>query len=103
MGRTLLCRFALAGAAQGVHDCNIKGCVEVTLQNTYQINTYRVLLTRARCETVIWVPEGDADDVTRSPSEFDAIARFLLECGASRLEEMAPPVASVATAPRLLL
>ncbi len=23
----------------------------------YQINTYRVLLTRARYETVIWVPE----------------------------------------------
>ena len=26
----------------------------------YQINTYRVLLTRARYETVIWVPGGDA-------------------------------------------
>ena len=69
----------------------------------YQINTYRVLLTRARYETVIWVPEGDADDVTRSPSEFDAIARFLLECGASRLEEMAAPVATVSTTPTLLL
>jgi hypothetical protein len=48
----------------------------------YQINTYRVLLTRARYETVIWVPEGDPRDTTRSPAEFDAIARFLMECGA---------------------
>jgi len=48
----------------------------------YQINTYRVLLTRARYETVIWVPAGDARDATRSPAEFDAIARFLMECGA---------------------
>ena len=52
----------------------------------YQINTYRVLLTRARYETVIWVPAGDPEDLTREPSEFDAIARFLNECGAQTLE-----------------
>jgi hypothetical protein len=51
----------------------------------YQINTYRVLLTRARYETVIWVPKGDAADSTRSPVEFDAIAEFLIECGARTL------------------
>jgi hypothetical protein len=54
----------------------------------YQVNTYRVLLTRARYETVIWVPLGDTADVTRSPAEFEAIAAFLLACGAQRLEEM---------------
>ena len=53
----------------------------------YQVNTYRVLLTRARYETVIWVPRGDPDDRTRDPATFDAIARFLSECGASTLEE----------------
>jgi hypothetical protein len=53
----------------------------------YQINTYRVLLTRTRYETVIWVPGGAADDVTRPPDEFDAIATFLEDCGAKPLEQ----------------
>jgi hypothetical protein len=52
----------------------------------YQINTYRVLLTRARYETVIWVPTGDAADATRSPDEFERIAEFLQSCGAQQLE-----------------
>ena len=52
----------------------------------YQINTYRVLLTRARYETVIWVPSGDASDATRAPAEFDRIAEFLQSCGARPLE-----------------
>jgi hypothetical protein len=57
-------------------------------------NTYRVLLTRARYETVIYVPRGDAADATRSPAEFDAIADFLLACGARPLEPTpeAPPL-----------
>jgi hypothetical protein len=54
----------------------------------YQINTYRVLLTRARYETVIWMPAGAADDATRPPVEFDAIAAFLEECGAQLLERV---------------
>jgi uncharacterized protein (UPF0212 family) len=52
----------------------------------YHINTYRVLLTRARYETVIWVPAGDASDATRNPAEFDAVATFLQECGVSPLD-----------------
>jgi Uncharacterized conserved protein (DUF2075) len=52
----------------------------------YQINTYRVLLTRARYETVIWVPTGDAADATRAPDEFERIAEFLQSCGARPLE-----------------
>lgn len=52
----------------------------------FQINTYRVLLTRARYETVIWVPAGDAADDTREPAEFDGIANFLLRCGAQELD-----------------
>ncbi|MDI3305647.1 MAG: DUF2075 domain-containing protein [Acetobacteraceae bacterium] len=54
-------------------------------------NTYRVLLTRARYETVIYVPRGDAEDRTRLPAEFDALAAHLLDCGARPLEEMAAP------------
>jgi hypothetical protein len=45
------------------------------------INTYRVLLTRARYETVIFVPRGDAADPTRTPAEFEAVADFLQSCG----------------------
>ena len=59
----------------------------------YQVNTYRVLLTRARYETVIWVPEGDPEDATRLPAEFDAIARFLIACGATLLDDDVAAVA----------
>jgi hypothetical protein len=48
-------------------------------------NKYRVLLTRAREGTVIWVPGGDADDPTREPVLLDATAEFLLRCGARPL------------------
>ncbi len=53
----------------------------------YQINTYRVLITRARYATVIWVPEGDVMDITRDPESFDSIAEFLAGCGTRPLEE----------------
>jgi hypothetical protein len=57
-------------------------------------NTYRVLLTRARYETVIDVPRGDAADATRPPVEFDAIAAVLTAAGAGALEAAGPgPVA----------
>jgi hypothetical protein len=57
----------------------------------YQVNTYRVLLTRARYATVIWVPEGDIMDATRDSSTFDAIADFFLACGASTLQQDKQP------------
>ena len=52
-----------------------------------QLNTYRVLLTRARYETVIFIPQGDVLDPTREPATYDRIASFLLACGAERLED----------------
>jgi hypothetical protein len=59
-------------------------------------NTYRVLLTRARYETVIWVPPGSAaddpfHDATRPAAEMDAIAAFLQACGARPLPAPVPP------------
>lgn len=54
-----------------------------------RLNTYRVLFTRARYETIIWVPRGDAADRTRSPAEFDAIAAFLGAAGARELPTVA--------------
>lgn len=56
----------------------------------YQINTYRVLLTRARYATIVWVPEGDRKDATRDPPTFDSIAGFLLDCGIPLLQEFEP-------------
>ena len=50
------------------------------------LNTYRVLLTRARQETVIWVPRGDARDPTRDPARYDAVSAFLTDCGAQPLD-----------------
>ena len=46
-----------------------------------QINTYRVLLTRARYDTVIFVPYGSADDATRDPAFYESIATYLKVCG----------------------
>jgi hypothetical protein len=68
----------------------------------YQINTYRVLLTRARYETVIWVPEGNAADATRDPATFDAIAGFLHDCGAQLLAGPLEPDKVATQEPRLL-
>jgi hypothetical protein len=65
----------------------------------YQVNTYRVLLTRARYETVIWVPQGDATDRTRDPASFDAIARFLVDCGAHAIEEIEMRATGMRAAP----
>jgi hypothetical protein len=64
--------------------------VQSAAEATYIRNTYRVLLTRARYETVIWVPGGSrADepfhDKTRDAARYDAIADFLLACGARTL------------------
>ena len=58
-------------------------------------NTYRVLLTRARYETIIWVPAGSAAgdpffDSTRAATEMDAIADFLAACGARALPQPGP-------------
>ena len=68
----------------------------------FQINTYRVLLTRARYETVIWVPGGDTADATRDPATFDAIARFLCDCGARALEDVSEPETAADVTPVLL-
>ncbi|KAA2214181.1 DNA/RNA helicase domain-containing protein [Teichococcus oryzae] len=61
-------------------------------------NTYRVLLTRARFETLIFVPHGDAADATRPAAEADAVADYLLRCGVPLLDNGEVP-AIPATAP----
>ena len=61
-------------------------------------NAYRVLLTRARRGTVIWMPRGDGADPTRAPALYDATASFLVESGAEVINEgegAAPQIPSV--------
>lgn len=47
----------------------------------YLKNAYRVLLTRARQGMVLVVPEGDPDDLTRSPSFYDPTFEYLKAIG----------------------
>jgi hypothetical protein len=55
-------------------------------------NTYRVLMSRARYETLLWIPPGDSGDATRPPAEYDAIADYLTACGARPLPVPEAPV-----------
>ena len=54
------------------------------INREYQINAYRVLLTRARQGMVIVVPKGDngvPPDETRKPEWYDTIYNYLKEIG----------------------
>lgn len=52
---------------------------------SYQLNAYRVLMTRARQGMVICVPEGNAEDHTRLPEFYDGTYLYLKSLG---LEEI---------------
>jgi hypothetical protein len=52
----------------------------------FQINAYRVLLTRARAGMVVIIPEGSHADKSRNPKEMDDVAQYLLDCGMTSLK-----------------
>lgn len=52
----------------------------------YLRNAYRVILTRARQGMVIFVPRGDANDLTRPPHFYDETFEYLQECGIPTLQ-----------------
>ena len=54
-------------------------------RKAYQLNAYRVLLTRARQGMVICVPEGNFEDATRLPEFYDSTYKYLHMLG---LEEI---------------
>ena len=56
---------------------------------SYLLNSYRVLLTRARQGMIIFVPVGDANDATRPPEFYDGIWSFLLRCGLPQFSPLA--------------
>jgi Uncharacterized conserved protein (DUF2075) len=55
--------------------------VRVEDAKRFLLNSYRVLLTRAREGLLLWVPEGDASDHTRTPGPLNDTAEFLKRCG----------------------
>lgn len=62
-----------------------KDSTELTENQSYQKNAYRVLLTRARRGMVIIVPHGDKSDPTRPASNYDSTYNYLRSIG---LEEI---------------
>jgi DUF2075 family protein len=52
----------------------------------YLKNGYRVLLTRARQQMIIYVPRAAHDDATRLGRELDFTAQWLIDCGATPVE-----------------
>lgn len=47
----------------------------------YLLNTYRVLLTRARQGMIIFIPSGDSTDITRLESRYDETYEYLKSIG----------------------
>jgi hypothetical protein len=50
-------------------------------EQQFLLNTYRVLLTRAREGMIIFVPEGDSRDKSRLPDFYNPIFEYLKACG----------------------
>lgn len=50
-------------------------------QQDYQLNAYRVLLTRARRGMIIFIPSGDKNDPSRSPELYDSTYKYLKSLG----------------------
>ena len=55
------------------------------IRKRYLLNTYRVLLTRARQGMVIFVPEGDESDRTRKPDFYDPVFQYFTQCGVASI------------------
>jgi len=51
------------------------------VRKRYLLNTYRVLLTRARQGMVIFIPEGSKTDRTRLPEFYNPVYNYFKECG----------------------
>lgn len=69
----------------GWNSQNFKGSKwqKINQQSTknYLLNSYRVLLTRARQGMIIYVPEVDGQDPTRCKKMYDDTFNYLEKCG----------------------
>ena len=55
--------------------------INIAEGRAYQLNAYRVLLTRARQGMVICIPEGDLEDATRLPEFYDSTYLYFKQLG----------------------
>lgn len=55
--------------------------IRIPERKAFQINAYRVLLTRARQGMVICIPEGNPEDATRNPEYYDGTYNYLKNIG----------------------
>jgi len=55
-------------------------------EQQFLLNTYRVLLTRAREGIIIFVPEGNEADETTLPEFYDPIFEYLRSCGLNEIQ-----------------
>lgn len=60
--------------------------INKAINQEYQLNAYRVLLTRARQGMVIVVPKGDSTDSTRKPELYDSTYRYLRSIGIKSID-----------------
>lgn len=51
----------------------------------YILNAHRVLLTRARQGSIIFIPHGDIDDPTRKPRWYEDLCDYFVGCGVGYL------------------
>lgn len=56
-----------------------------TFKFQFQLNAYRVLLTRSRKGMVIWIPNGDRADTSRDCDEVNLVANAFRESGISEI------------------
>lgn len=56
-------------------------------RQSYLLNAYRVLLTRARQGLIIVVPQGNPEDHTRLPEFYNPIYNYLLEVGIQEIRQ----------------
>lgn len=75
--------FRYQDGAWSYHDFRgSRWCNIAKIENrTYLRNAYRVLLTRARQGMVIFIPQGEAADPTRSPAYYDSTFEYLASTG----------------------
>jgi hypothetical protein len=55
--------------------------INISEGRAYQLNAYRVLLTRARQGMVICIPEGNPEDATRLPEFYDPTYEYFKQLG----------------------
>lgn len=51
----------------------------------FLLNTYRVLLTRARQGMIIYIPSGNEEDITRNPIRYDQTFEYLKSIGINEI------------------